>query len=118
MGYYTEFRLEILNKNMDNIYDIEDKNLPAIKVAFNQIFNESLTDDYDAFSKIFSKNPQWKWKWYYHEDDMKSLAHQFPDYYFTLCGEGENREDVWIEQYHGDEFYRDMAEIIEPKRKW
>lgn len=57
-------------------------------------------------------------KWYDHEEDMRKLAKIFPNIYFTLIGEGEDRRDYWIKQFHGNEYYESYAEIIEPERKW
>lgn len=91
MGYYTKFRLEIMNKDMNDIED--DSRLLKIKTVFNQIFNLSLVDDYDAFSSIFSEDWSEPMKWYEHFVDMQELAKVFPDYYFTLEGQGEERED-------------------------
>lgn len=119
MGYYTEFRLEIMDKDMNEIYSIEDDSrLSEIKTVFNQIFNSSLTDDYDAFSNIFSEDWGESWKWYSHFENMQALAKAFPNYYFTLEGQGEDREDCWVEQFHGNETYRDCIEIRDYRRKW
>ena len=111
MGYYTNYRLEIAMENFEEY--LPESVLNAIRDKFNEIFGEGD----DAFDEIYNEDSG-EWKWYRHKEDMIQLAKAFPEFYFTLCGEGEEREDVWIEQYHGDEFYRDTAELIEPKRKW
>lgn len=113
MGYYTNYSLEIENEDFGEYFSESDLN--AIRDKFNEIFKAN----YDAFTKIYNKDTGvGEWKWYSHKKDMIQLAKAFPKFYFTLYGEGEEREDVWIEQYHGDEFYKDTAELIEPKRKW
>lgn len=111
MGYYTNYRLEIADENFEE--NLLESDLNAIRDKFNEIFGEDNT----AFDEIYNECSI-EWKWYDHREDMMQLAKAFPNFYFTLYGEGEDRADIWIEQYHGDEFYIDMAEIIEPKRKW
>ena len=113
MGYYTNYSLEIANEDFGEY--LPESDLNAIRDKFNEIFKAN----YDAFADIYYEDSNTaEWKWYSHKEDMIQLAKAFPKFYFTLCGEGEEREDVWIEQYHGDEFYKDTAELIEPKRKW
>lgn len=38
-------------------------------------------------------------KWYDYEKDMKILSAKFPEVLFTLSGDGENSEDLWMKYY-------------------
>src|SRR5688500_12222794 len=38
-------------------------------------------------------------KWYNYEKDMLFLSQQFPNVLMTVKGEGEDRDDVWIQYF-------------------
>ena len=38
-------------------------------------------------------------KWYDHDEDMKELSKQYPDYVFELYGDGEETDDEWYTYY-------------------
>ena len=39
-------------------------------------------------------------KWYDYEQDMKALSKQYPEFYFWLRGDGEERDDLWVACFH------------------
>lgn len=51
-------------------------------------------------------------KWYEHQEDMRKVARAFPDVKFELYGEGEDREDTWVEYYWDNKFDSAIARII------
>ena len=116
MGYYTDFHLdvEIYNKE-DKWYEPAPENiLKQVQECFCKLFDWGC--DENDFNWIIHHTINWKW--YDHENDMKKLAKLFPDLYFTLEGKGEEVTDIWVKQFHGDEYYEDFAQIAYPEKKW
>jgi hypothetical protein len=50
-------------------------------------------------------------KWYDHDTEMIQISKDFPDVYFVLYGEGEERDDNWVKFYHNGESECCMARI-------
>ena len=53
-------------------------------------------------------------KWYEAEDDMKELSKRYPEYWFLLYGEGEDRNDIWKAMFHNGVMQKVYAEIYFP----
>lgn len=117
MGYYTHYHLDIEKKDkQDRFYEPDDSIMEQIKQAFVEILGGGPYYYNHGFDDMIDGTVEWKW--YNHENHMHELALAFPDIYFTLSGAGEERDDCWIKQFHGNEVYSDYAEIIDPQRKW
>lgn len=50
-------------------------------------------------------------KWYDYDKDMRVLSAKFPNYLFTLTGEGEESGDLWRAYYLGGKGYKIEAEV-------
>ena len=107
MGYYTHYHLEI--SAPEDVYE-------TIKEEVSKYIIEMVGIDLDEFEDLIETTVEWKW--YNHESNMKQIAKMFPIVYFTLEGQGEDREDIWIKQFHDNEYYESYGKIIEPERKW
>lgn len=62
--------------------------------------NKEFTIEY-ALTDIVKLNSDEYISWYDHDADMRQLAKMFPEFSFTLEGEGEDRFDWWLTYYHG-----------------
>ena len=76
MGYNTQYKLTI-----------EPETDEVIKYLEN---NEDLYE-YGAWCDNLEPC-----KWYDHENDMRGLSRLFPNILFTLYGNGEEKDDIWI----------------------
>lgn len=38
-------------------------------------------------------------KWYEHDDEMKAFSKKYPQYLFTLKGDGEEAGDMWVKYF-------------------
>jgi hypothetical protein len=80
MGYYTNYKLEIMNSTAEENTQIKeyiDK------------------DDY----MYYAFNYEDLCKWYDHEVDMNILSQKFPNVVFKLSGEGEESGDIWVKYF-------------------
>lgn len=118
MGYYTDFKLTITEPIIGDEVCPESKVYKEIEKAFLKVFlgkdSEEDTNEYTYFDELVQYSCNWKW--YDWEKDMKALAKLFPDIYFTLEGEGEDREDWWIAEFFGNRSCVRRAEILPPDR--
>ena len=113
MGYYTNFKLTLIDAKTENEIEPESKIYKAIKETFMKVFGEKDTGDYTYFDELVEYGNNWKW--YDWNEDMETMAELFPDVYFTLEGEGEDREDWWIADFHGNQSCIRRAEITPPE---
>lgn len=81
MGYYTDFKLTILNNDEDVLGLIEE-------------LEEVSTYPWSDLSLYGAK-------WYGWEVDMRLISKKFPSVLFKLSGEGEETGDIW-EAYFKD----------------
>ena len=51
-------------------------------------------------------------KWYKHKEDMKALSAKFPGILFTLHGEGEESEDLWVQYWLGGKCQEEKAQVV------
>ena len=116
MGYYTHYHLEVMEKNEHNgLSEPVENVVKEIKRVLTEILGGDADYAYDIEDMLEGTAEM---KWYNHTENMKALAKAFPNIYFTLEGEGEDREDYWVKQFHDDEYYESYAEIIEPEKRW
>lgn len=52
--------------------------------------------------------------WSSHDDVLKEVSKQFPQLGFTLYGEGETLEDIWVAYFCSGSMQVEFAEIIYP----
>ena len=110
MGYYTYFQLNVQYKeksaNGEVNYDAEP---PALLV-------NDLTAEIEKMDVFEEGNIDDGWyvceaKWYDHDDDMLLLSHRFPEFLFTLYGEGESHDDMWYTYYQDGKMQDAPAQI-------
>lgn len=91
MGYYTSFCLRVENQQLD---DVVKKNI------YNAI------EELDEFELFDESENRWEvyTKWYSYREDMCSVSEKFPGILFSLWGDGEDRDDSWVEYYLDGKF--------------
>lgn len=91
MGYYTNFELEIVDKDMNpiNASDIIQEIQNEYKIGFGS----------DST------------KWYTYQEDMKKVSLKYPEYIFVLSGSGEEFDDIWKEYFYKGENQFTRAKI-------
>lgn len=85
MGYYTSYSL-LVNDPKGNDLDI-----------INDLISDRGNSPYYSFDKF--GNTIENQKWYDHEKDMIEFSKKYPEVIFTLRGEGEDSEDIWIKYF-------------------
>ncbi len=94
MGYYTEY---YLSANDQSIVDGAEENLYNIS----------------GYQIEFGWNDGCKW--YDHVKDMKLLSKMYPEVIFTLQGEGEESDDLWVKYFKNGKMQECKAEITYEK---
>lgn len=84
MGYYTNYKIDIVKHNSK--IDVTDNNFVLTIVSrLTEISNYNFTDDITLYGV----------KWYEWEEHMKKLSLEFPSVIFIVDGEGEEYGDLW-----------------------
>jgi hypothetical protein len=117
MGYYTAFDMEV-TKTEDSMLKLlrgyigaqlsEEEQLEVTRALCSEdAYFEGYYEEERAKRSYSFCDQAWDYlvsedtmKWYDHDDDMKQLSMQFPDYYFLLNGRGEEHDDQWRKVYH------------------
>jgi hypothetical protein len=107
MGYYTYMYAEV-KTSPDGDYLENDSHLYA---AIEKWFANCLEDE-DALTNLIRGEDL---KWYDVDKDMAEFAKEFPNVYFILWGEGEDRGDVWVIETYDGEFHKDCADYTPPQ---
>lgn len=94
MGYQTYYTLSLDPQNEKKLAEI--------------IETEELLDIFDHEGNA----TDW-YKWYEYRSDMITVSRRHPDLIFCLRGEGEDREDNWMEYYHDGKFKH-----LQPELRW
>lgn len=91
MGYYTQFKLKIVEG---------DGSLPDHEEEIGELSNygPGLFDGEEL-------------KWYRHEEDMHAHSKKYPDILFSLEGKGEEQGDHWIKYFKDGKMQRCSAII-------
>lgn len=105
MGYYTYFNLSA---------DPFDGKTLISDARYEEIAAE--IECMNIFEDHFAKS-EWSGyaKWYDWEDDMLLLSSKFPEVLFTLNGEGDGSEDLWIAYFRAGYEQYCPAQIIYPE---
>ena len=96
MGYYTLYTLsvEVGDPNIIDSQEFQD--------IFYKTTSYNIENLYDTI------------KWYSCTENMIQISKLYPDVVFKLCGDGEDRDDRWIEYYCNGEAVRSQASIVYP----
>ena len=102
MGYYTNYVVEAKDVYDPSVHDYISNFLEKAYCKFNQ------NGDSWSIDEI---------KWYNHVNDMINLSKkpEVKDVLFEVDGEGEDREDSWIEYYKNGKMVEYRPEVIWPK---
>jgi len=104
MGYYTNFKLDVLNKHGDMFADYRTEE--EVEKALESI------SGYDVVAGNWTEQI----KWYDHEKDMIEISKLFPKHVFMLRGHGEGDGygdiDIWVKFFRNGETYMERAEIV------
>lgn len=105
MGYYTDFKLEVLDEDLDPI--VEKTILDEINSTLNSI------SGYCFFIRgnlqILNEST-----WYDHPEHMLSLSKGYPDLIFQLDGHGEDKSDLWRFYFKNGKSLRVKALFVFP----
>lgn len=93
MGHYTWYDLDVLNEN-----EFSESELKRA--------SQRLAELMEMPDRAIGRGPfEWlsdgEMKWYDHDSDMTTLAHEFPNMLFKLNGTGEDTGDWWNNYYQG-----------------
>lgn len=117
MGYYTNFYLEIANE--DELAPDTERRVAQFMVDEFDEFESWASSELNEMPRPLEVIVAWEsMKWYSHRDDMMLLSEKFPECKFVLCGEGEEREDLWKEYYYNGGFQYAPAYITYEEPRW
>ncbi len=111
MGYETKFDLDISS----HTFKKEVKGLDANGNPASVFVSEHL--DYGSVKKQISNSAGYTnvWnspcKWYEHEKEMREFSKKYPEVVFTLHGEGEATDDLWIKYFKNGKMQTSKARI-------
>lgn len=94
MGYLTTFHIDISDSEYEH--------------AIGEWIH---ANDPDSYLDLLWKYGGEEWKWYDHEVDMRALSLAWPAITFTMRGNGEDNDDMWVEYYLGGLMQREVAQI-------
>lgn len=107
MGYYTYMNAELKTEPYGEWIEETSSIYKAVDKWFTDLFgNEKALEDILTGESL---------KWYEVDADMEKFAKEFPDVYFILWGEGEDRGDDWIIETYNGEFHKSYADYIPPQ---
>lgn len=90
MGYYTDFRLEVIG---DEYHDSDHETEVSRIADYLHCFQDDI-------------------KWYNYRENMIEHSLKYPDITFKLSGEGEETGDLWREYYKNGKYQRCEAVIV------
>lgn len=103
MGYYTNFKLEVLDEY--GIDYAEYKTEQDVEKALESI------SGYDVSLGSYTEGI----KWYDHEEDLVDISKRFPKNVFRLQGYGEGDGygdvDIWVKFFRNGEYYMERGTI-------
>lgn len=92
MGYYTEFNLKTMSKNM-----------APVREFCSSINRYGLDIDGDTSESM---------KWYEHEDEIGKFSKKYPIEIFVLTGKGENEGDHWVKYFKNGQVHKGTVTIV------
>lgn len=115
MGYYTKFELELKTKvKIERTKQIVNRLNELIGFdAFECYIDEYATSDEEWFWDITSYDEM---KWYDWQENMTTLAKEFPDVEFQLEGNGEDKDDWWVALFKGER--KQIRYCLPPSNEW
>ena len=109
MGYYTNYKLEIIREHKEDVTD--ETVMKAFASEFENVTGYELT--YISDFKFIIEGSV---KWYNHEKDMLELSYSHPSWGFMLEGVGEERGDIWVAYFLNGNYIRRQRQEIESDR--
>lgn len=116
MGYYTQFTIQIFDKNGKDLTDeIQDESeIDDILLSLDK-YPESMKSlvselKQDSFYGLLSEQAC---KWYDHEEVLTELSKKYPKFVFRLFGNGEEQGDMWMKY-----FYNGKVSFVQPSLQW
>lgn len=113
MGYYTYFDLDIDDsqvkdqvekKKQSEIEEIQQSNISnelkkRLIKDVEKMYETSVVTKNDVVN-FLSFNPFGDHcKWYEHTEDMRNVSKKYPNVLFTLTGNGEEPDDMWVKYF-------------------
>lgn len=109
MGYYTYYSIGFQKINNDvMMFDEMTKINNEMGAALAKIHPDYFNPDDPLTLQIEGDSM----KWYEYDEDMRELSKQFPDFLFTLEGDGEDPDDLWRAYYHNGKCQHCPARIM------
>lgn len=103
MGYYTDYSLSAEWRGKSPEPTREKINGLEEEIERMNVFDFDGDFDYGWWAIA---------KWYDWEKDMALLSKRFPDFLFTLEGNGENPDDIWGAYFLDGRIMRDTRIIV------
>lgn len=100
MGYYTYYELYITKKDGKELNELE------AMLVDKEVQKMNAFDYGNTRTGYTGENT-----WYDYNKDMCLLSSKFPDLLFSLHGDGEEREDMWIAWYLNGAYMHSSAKI-------
>lgn len=82
MGYYTDYRLEIIGEDSENV-------IKELRFQYRNA-EYALTENGNSCEPA---------RWYDYENDMRSFSIQYPKLIFKLYGEGDADGNTWLKYF-------------------
>jgi hypothetical protein len=118
MGYVTDYTLSIdLDLNVALGLEIKKEREQEVlrmmleKDPDGQGYLSSFVEKNEDTGEL-SASPHNSFKWYGHEEDMRSLSAKCGDILFRLEGKGEEDDDRWIKYFMNGRMQSCPAEIV------
>jgi hypothetical protein len=111
MGYYSNFKITVVRNSGKVSYEdiiAAIAKISTIPVSRLNLVNKPTTENYTFEIEINEV------KWYDESKDMKKIAKSYPNFYFIVEREGENKSDESLEVYFRNKYDRKDTVIISP----
>lgn len=106
MGYYTRYTLEHNAMTEEERLKIDEFMRDETRFDNYALAPYQLGKDRSTFYGSSGSV-----KWYGHVEEMIGLAKEFPTVLFTLRGEGEERDDLWVHWFKGERHQRSKGVV-------
>jgi len=101
MGYYTDYELQVVDENNNNVYEPIEVLLELNEDAKYALYNDGETKD--------------RCKWYDAQPDVLEFSKKYPDLLFVLSGSGDENGDLWKYYAKNGKGYYQEAVIMFPE---